>query len=191
MTGPGKWFLALAVLWLVCMFLTILNYPEGKLSDRAGAAIVLGAATYKTIPSPVFAERINHAVDLYHLGMVSKLIFTGGAREKHELAESIVAMNYALEKKVSSGDIFIETSSLTTHENLLNAKPILEREKIESVLVISDALHLKRAMLMAKKLNIQVIPSGTPTTLYKSLRTKLPFALRELYFYHHYLLFSG
>lgn len=83
--------------------------------------------------------------------MVSKLIFTGGAREKHELAESIVAMNYALEKKVSSGDIFIETSSLTTHENLLNAKPILEREKIESVLVISDALHLKRAMLMAKK----------------------------------------
>ena len=194
-TKISKWAFSLVLLWLIYLFGTIINYPVGKLTDSADAAIVLGAAAYNSKPSPVFAERINHAINLYHAGKVDKLVFTGGTAEVKSarinmLAESIVARDFAISKKVNSDDIFVETSSLTTKENLVYAQQILQRETLQTALIISDALHLKRALLMAKGLKIQAKPSATPTSRYQSLKKKLPFAFRELYFYHHYLLFS-
>ena len=84
----------------------------------------------------------------------------------------------------------IETSSLSTRENLVNAQQILKIEEISTALIISDALHLKRAMKMARDLKIKAKPSATPTSRYQSLKKQFPFALREAYFYHHYLLFG-
>ena len=195
----SKWLIAAILLWLIYTFISIFNYPSGNLSDSADAAIVLGAAVYKSKPSPVFAERINHAINLYHSGKIQKLIFTGGIaddqnnqqnKDQDSLAESVVARDYAISKKVNPNDIFIETSSVTTHENLIYAKPILEKQNLKTVLIVSDPLHLKRAMLMSKGLNIDAKTSATPSSRYQSFKKKLPFALRELYFYHHYLLFS-
>jgi vancomycin permeability regulator SanA len=36
----------------------------------ADAAVVMGATVFRDRPSPVFRERINHAIDLYQEGMV-------------------------------------------------------------------------------------------------------------------------
>jgi hypothetical protein len=41
---------------------------------------------------------------------------------------------------------------------------------------------------MADDFGIQAVSSPTPTTRYRSLRTKLGFLVRELYFVHHYFL---
>ena len=41
---------------------------------RADAAIVLGHAEDRGLPSPVFAERINHGLALYRKGLVGKLV---------------------------------------------------------------------------------------------------------------------
>lgn len=185
-----KWLLLLILIWLGYLLFSILNYPAGKISDSADAAIVLGAAVYDSKPSPVFKERLNHAIHLYLTDKVDKLIFTGGTTDENILAESLVARAYSISKRVKADDIFIETKSVTTKQNLKYALPILEQEKISSVLIISDSLHLKRAMLMAKDIDINAKPSATPSSRYQSLKTKLPFALRELYFYHHYLLFD-
>jgi uncharacterized SAM-binding protein YcdF (DUF218 family) len=51
---------------------------------------------------------------------------------------------------------------------------------------VSDPLHMKRAMMMADDLDIAAVSSPTPTSRYRSLKTKLGFLLRELYFIHHY-----
>lgn len=185
-----KWLFILILFWISYLLFTILSFPIGTLSDKADAAIVLGAAVHNSKPSSVFAERINHAVNLYHAGKVKKLIFTGATGEKDELAESVVARDYAISKNVSSNNIFIETRSVTTHQNLVYAKELLDREKLTTALIVSDSMHLKRAILISKRLNLKAKPSATPTSRYQSLKKKLPFALRELYFYHHYLLFS-
>jgi len=187
---PLKWLFILSLIWIVYLLVTIFNYPEGKLSDTADAAIVLGAAVYGSKPSPVFAERINHAINLYQAGNIKKLIFTGGTRDENTPTESSVARDYAISKNVKDSDIFIETSSLTTKENLIYAQTIINREKLNTILIISDALHLKRAVRIAHDLHINAKASATPTSRYQSVKTRLPFALRELYFYHHYLLFS-
>ena len=185
-----KWLIILFLLWLGYLFFSIFSYPIGKMDNSANVAIVLGAAVYKNKPSPVFAERLNHAINLYHSGHVQKLLFTGGSSDKNIPAESIVAKEYALSRDVTLDDIYVETQSVTTYQNLFFAKQLLESFNLKNALIISDSFHLKRAMLMANALGIDAKPSATSTSRYKSLKTQLPFALRELYFYHHFLIFD-
>lgn len=57
-----------------------------------------------------------------------------------------------------------------------------------SAIIVSDPLHMKRAMLMAKDCGIEAYSSPTPTTRYRTLRSKLPFLAREEFFYIGYRL---
>ena len=49
---------------------------------------------------------------------------------------------------------------------------------------------MRRATWMAGDLGIAAVSSPTPTTRYRSLKTKLRFLRHELYYWHHYA-FSG
>ena len=80
----------------------------------ADAAVVMGATVFRDRPSPVFRERINHAIHLYRQGVVQYLIFTGGLAGNDELAESEAARNYAISQGVPIEHIFIETESDNT-----------------------------------------------------------------------------
>ena len=82
----------------------------------------------------------------------------------------------------------METESRTTFENLAGAKGVVEREDLGRVLIVSDPLHMKRAVLMARDMGLDAYSSPTPTSRYRSWRTQLRFLLREVYFYSTYLL---
>ena len=45
---------------------------------------------------------------------------------------------------------------------------------------------MRRAMLMAGDCSIAAFASPTPTSMYRTLRTRLPFLLREEFFYVGY-----
>ncbi|WP_309245652.1 hypothetical protein [Desmonostoc muscorum] len=78
-----KW-LILVTLALISAFLlaiassasSIYLYGSSTNNIKADAAIVLGAAVWGEKPSPVFRERINHAINLYKNGSVKAIIFT-------------------------------------------------------------------------------------------------------------------
>ena len=160
-------------------------------NDReADCAIVLGAAAWHNRPSPVFKERINHAIHLYEEGRVATLILTGGFGTGAPFAESEVARTYCLDRGVPEEALILETKSRTTRENLSEAKLLLDRHGLRSALVVSDPWHLKRAVAMAQREGIDAHPSATRTTRFTSLRARTNFLLRELYFYHHFL-FTG
>lgn len=165
-------------------------YGNNYTPIQADAAIVLGAAVWGKQPSPVFRERINHAINLYQNGYVRTLIFTGGVGNGDELAEALVGKLYAVSKGVKSSDILIETTSRTTSQNLQNASELVANHQFKKILIVSDPLHLKRAVFMARNLGLDAQPSPTPTTRYQSLNSQLPFLMRETYFYFVYLLFK-
>ncbi len=166
----------------------------GNESDRikADTAIVLGAAVWGKEPSPVFRERINHAVNLYQNSDIRNIIFTGGVGESNEPSEAVVGKRYAIERGVKETDIFVETESKTTRQNLINARKVaIENKLIENkFLIVSDPLHLKRAVLMAQDLRIDAYPAATPTTRYRTFKRKFEFLMRETYFYFVYSLFK-
>lgn len=166
----------------------IYRYASETADGPADAAIVLGAAVYNERPSPVFRERINHAINLYRTGNVKYLIFTGGIGNRDEIAESEAARNYALQHGIPPEAILIETTSTTTSENLRQAKRLVEEYNLGRVLVVSDPLHMKRAMTIATELGLDASPSPTPTTRYRTWRSQSSFLIRETYFYSLFLL---
>lgn len=181
-------FAAVLLAWIGLVGWSIVAAGEESTSRNADAAIILGAAVYGAKPSPVFEERIRHAVGLYKAGRVRKLIFTGGYGERSQFAEAEVARNYALREGIPEHAIAIELVSRTTKANLVEARRLLRENGAASTLLVTDPLHMKRALRMSHDLGIAASPSPTPTTRYRSWRTKSGFLLREIYFYHVYLL---
>ena len=162
----------------------VYSFSNTTSDGPADAAVVLGAAVWTRDPSPVFRERINHAVNLYQKGRVPKLIFTGGQGNPGEPTEATAARDYALQSGVPASDILIEDKSHTTYENLLNAKQLADTHGIRKVLIVSDPLHMKRAMTMAQDVGLEAHPSPTPSTRYQGMRV----LMRETYYYLGYLL---
>lgn len=133
-------------------------------------------------PSPVFKERIRHGIWLYEKQYVDFLIFTGGKAEGQKYSEAEVARKFAMEKGVPTSKIFIEEKSTITDENLAYAKLILQEKNFQKALIVSDPLHMKRAMVMMHDHGIKGFSSPTPTSNFKSFGKKLGFAFRESFF---------
>ena len=165
-------------------------YRVGHRDDHSHAdcAIVLGAAAWHNKPSPVFRERLNHAISLYHDERVKTLILTGGFGAGAPYAESDVARRYCLQKGVPAKALFVENDSTTTQGNLTEAKKILTAQKITDSLLVSDPWHLKRAMTMANDLGVKAKPSATQTSRFRSFGARTKFLLGEFLLLHQYYL---
>lgn len=166
----------------------VASYADEHDPGSADVAIVLGAAVRGAEPSPVFAARIDHGIALYRAGRVRRLVFTGGLGAGDRQAEAEVARRYAVRAGVPEGRIAVETRSTITYENLVEAKALLAAEGSPRVLIVSDPLHMRRAVTMARDLGLDAHPAPTPTTRYRSWRTKAGFLGREVFFYSLYLV---
>ena len=166
----------------------IYSYRDAGSDAPADAAVVLGAAVWGSEVSPVFRERINHGIDLYRNGKVRKLIFTGGQGNAGELTESASARRYALRLGVPAADILIEEKSHTTYENILYAKELADAQGVRKVLIVSDPLHMKRAVTMARDAGLEADPSPTPSSRYQGLRSQAGQLAYETFYYTGYLL---
>ena len=177
---------ALAIIIITATGITISNYASEDETQKADAAIILGAAVENGAPTPVFRERINHAIALYQDGYVRFLIFTGGIGDGDGISEAQAAKNYALAMGIPETAIFIEENSHITEENMENAKRIMDAQHLQTALIVSDPLHMKRAMLMAQDYGITAYTSPTQSTMYQTSKTKLPFLAREIVMYIGY-----
>jgi len=156
------------------------NFKNRFSLGKADAAIVLGAATFGKKPSPVFKSRIDYAVQLFKNKLINWIIFTGGMDKKNKLPEAVVAQMYAHKQGVPSSRILIETKSKSTKENLIFAKNLAKKYKINSFLIISDPYHMKRAMNFAESFLINTYPAPVISSRYKSYSKKLNFLIREM-----------
>jgi uncharacterized SAM-binding protein YcdF (DUF218 family) len=181
----------LSLLWLIGVALYIAYVGQRDEAAPADAIIVLGAAAYDARPSPVFEERIRHGIALYRRGVAPNLIFTGGyGGQGARFAESQVGRRYAMREGVPERAILIETTSRNTRENLSEAAALMRARTLLSAVVVSDPLHMSRALRLCEEIGIACVGSPTPTTRYRSFGTRWRFLLAEVYFFHRDLFIA-
>ncbi len=161
--------------------LRIRQYAHVDETQPADVAVVLGAAAWRNRPSPVFAERINHAIELYNNGLVRYIIFTGGYGRNPQVADSEIAREYAIQRGVPASAIYVETISTNTEENLAEAGKLMHALGFTSGLLVSDPLHMYRAQQLAHEHGLSLYSSPTPTSRYRSTVSRVVFTLRETY----------
>lgn len=137
---------------------------------RADAIVVLGGATAPAIAPRPWVEvseagdRILYAARLYNQGRAPKLILSGGRvqwRGSSDESEADDMKAFAMAMNVPPADIILEGRSLNTRQNAVNVKEILEEQSIESVLLVTSAVHMPRSVAIFNKLDINVIPAPT------------------------------
>jgi vancomycin permeability regulator SanA len=120
--------------------------------DNYDAALVLGCGVYNNeYPSPLLRERLDAAVELFHEGVVNKLIMSGdhGQDNYNEVA---VMKQYAIDEGVPSEAIFMDHAGFSTYESVFRARDIF---MADSVLIVSQEYHVYRALYVAEALGLE------------------------------------
>jgi len=178
--------LIVVAFYLICNALVIYNYGSTDEKIKSDVIIVLGAETDENGVSPVYAERLNHGIWLYKNGYANHIIVTGGKAENMKFSDAYQAKQYVISKGISEDAVFMEEKSEITQENIRYAKEIMVENKWRTSIIVSDPLHMKRSVLMAEDYGLKPVSSPTPTSRYKTFKTKFPFLLREEFFYIGY-----
>ncbi len=175
--------LALFLCYFIFNAIKIYRFSFNYSEDKCDVAIVLGAGTTDGNLSPIFRERLNHSIYLYNKDIIKNVILTGGYGRGQKLSDSEIAKQYCISKGIPNDVIIIEKKSNYTIENLAESKLILDSLGFKSVLLVTDPLHMKRSIDLAKHQNIKAKPSPTKTTMYKSFFPKIKSLLYETLFY--------
>lgn len=105
------------------------------------------------------ADRVTHSVQLYKLGIIKKIVVSGGSgrlinigeREADDVAKALVLMG------VPSEAIEIENQSKNTHESAIAVKNILTQKKTQgNYILITSGFHMRRSVACFKKEGINV-----------------------------------
>ena len=132
-----------------------------KLSD-IDCIIVLGAGIWGDRPSPMLEDRLLESIKLYENNVSNKIIMSGDHGRK-EYDEVNIMKNYAIQKGISSENIFMDHAGFSTYESIYRAKEIFKAKK---VIIVTQKYHLYRALYIANQLGIKAYGVGADPRQY-------------------------
>ncbi len=114
--------------------------------------LVMGAAQYDGVPSPVFARRLDKALGLYRAGCAPRILVTGGNKPGDRFTEGEAGARYLGEHGVPEHALLSETRSRSSFQNLSFSLPLVSDDRL---LIVTDDLHAPRTRLLAKHLGLE------------------------------------
>jgi uncharacterized SAM-binding protein YcdF (DUF218 family) len=162
-----------AIIWGVAH-----SRPEIKHAD---AIIVLGAA----INTPALINRTKEGLQLYEQGKADVMVLSGGKIAEEDISEAEFMEKVI--KKNEHGDVnyILEDQSHNTYENIHNSQAKLEKK--DSVIIVSDAFHLARGVLIAKRAGFKDVYWSAPSSGYYSRSELRYYYFREFVAMINYL----
>lgn len=126
---------------------------------HADVILVLGAAEYRGRPSPVLRARLDHALELYRLGLAPRIMTTGGAGGDPVFTEGGVGRSYLISQGVPVEAIVVESEAASTVESTALSGEIIHRMGLHSVIVVTDGYHIYRVKKMLESQGLEVYGS--------------------------------
>ncbi|MEJ7646894.1 MAG: YdcF family protein [Chryseolinea sp.] len=121
------------------------------------------------------ADRVTHTVQLYKLGLIKKILISGGSGrlieedepEANKFQKAMVLMG------VPENDIILENATRNTYESAIAVKPMLDSLNYvpNDCLLITSAFHMRRSLACYRKAGLNIEPFTTdfyahPTNFY-------------------------
>ena len=153
------------------------RYSQSDRVPQEDIAIVFGAGlSANGTPSPMLADRVKSAVELYQSDRIHKLLMTGD--NSTIFHNEVMAMErYAHDLGVPTKDIILDYAGFSTYESCYRAHKTFD---VHRAVVITQRYHLPRAVYTCRHLGVNVAGLGTPDRERYGLRGMSPYWLREM-----------
>jgi SanA protein len=117
-------------------------------------AVVFGASVYGNGDlSPILADRVETAIELYRARKVDRILVSGDARHR-SYNEPKAMFEYLVNHAVAPKDVIVDTSGRSTYETCLRAK---EAFGLKRAVLVSQGFHLSRALYIANQLGLDAV----------------------------------
>lgn len=138
---------------------------------QAQAIVVLGGATrMQTFPRPTHeineaGDRLLYAAWLYHQDVAPVVLLSGGGAEWDEpetrLSEAEAMADLIERMGVPREALLLEERSRNTYENAIESASLLRQEGIDTIVLVTSAMHMPRALGVFARTDLTVIPAPT------------------------------
>jgi uncharacterized SAM-binding protein YcdF (DUF218 family) len=116
--------------------------------------IVLGGGVNKNGTCPrVVEKRLDLALKLYNKELSNKILLSGNVGKinvNKKIPEAEAMKNYLLKKGFLKEKIILEDKSTTTFENAYYSRKIIDENKYNKIILITNTFHMKRAKKIFK-----------------------------------------
>lgn len=134
--------------------------------DSGGTAdviVVLGAGIVDNcVPNGNALRRVLLGVRLYKQQRAPVLLFTGGIPEDRTCAVAQIMADLAHDLGVPREHVLVEAESHSTHENAEKSAPLLRGLGARRVLVVTDRLHITRAVGAFARFGFTTLHAAVP-----------------------------
>jgi vancomycin permeability regulator SanA len=114
-------------------------------------AIVFGAGLWRNgSPTPVLADRVTAAANLYFAGKVEKLLMSGDNRFV-DYNEPEAMRKLALSLGVPNEAIVLDYAGRRTYDTCYRAKAIF---RVDQAILVTQAFHMPRALYLCNRLGV-------------------------------------
>lgn len=126
-------------------------YADPENVPRAPVALVFGAGlTLDGHPSPMLADRVDAAVQLYHAGRVDRLLMTGdNSRVGYDEVTTMKAR--AVSQGVPAERVNLDYAGFRTYDSCYRARDVFG---IDRAVLVTQRYHLPRALYLARSFGI-------------------------------------
>lgn len=124
--------------------------------------IVLGCGISGDKVGNELARRLDEAIQYHEKNPDITIIVSGGQGPQEVVSEAFAMKNYLVENGIPEEKIFMEDKSTSTITNLAYSHEIMKAENLpdDSVVVVSQAYHIYRAVSYAKAEGLTVTHLG-------------------------------
>lgn len=129
-------------------------------------------------PSAALRRRAAWAAAAYRAGLVSKIIAAGGRRWGDHV-EAEATSRWLVKRGVPEDRVLMELCSLTTAENAIFSRPLLQSLDKSRAIVVTCAWHMPRAVACFEAVGIEPIALAAPPPP-SSLVTRVRRSVHEL-----------
>ena len=132
--------------------------------EKADSIVILGAA----INTPALYNRTLTGLELYEQGKADILILSGGKISDTDISEAEYMEKVININASSEVNYVLEEDSHNTYENIRNTKEhlLVTGKPLDSIIIVSDAFHLARAFLLAKRAGFETVYWSAPSQDY-------------------------
>ena len=136
--------LLLSLSYVLIVFVQVWWNSTRDQAHPVDAIVVLGAAQWDGVPSPVLEARLEEALRLYNEGLSPVIVTTGSKQRGDRFTEAYTGLTYLLERSIPESAILVVVDGTNTFESLSATANVLVEKSLTRITLYERKRSLEK-----------------------------------------------